>query len=188
MSNNLPVEKHDALLSELFSFVRGEQEAGNDKLLNIWQRPLTEKLEQGWSQAFVRLERCEEPQTFWACIGDSESRFREGDLLYLHAGSPLEKPLCRQLSFEREEDDRWLLRGNHAAAVWDEYAGGACYADPDAIDLTDYYERSLEDIATSQIGRDVVLPLLSGTNRGGYGRADAGAGTRTDYPVSGDGG
>ncbi|MBU1663782.1 MAG: DNA2/NAM7 family helicase [Gammaproteobacteria bacterium] len=157
-----------SLLSALLSFIHDEQTAGNQKLLDIWQRPLAEKLEQGWCQGFVRLERGEEAQTLWAYPDDSESRFREGDLLYLHGGSPMEQPYCRQLAFEREEDERWLLRGNRAVAVWDEYAGGPCYADPDSIDLTSYYERALEEIATSRIGQDVVLPLLSGALEIGF--------------------
>jgi len=46
--------------------------------------------------------------------------------------------------------------------VLEAYSRGRAYADPDAIDLTSYYERTIEEISTSQIGRDVVLPLLGG--------------------------
>lgn len=53
------------------------------------------------------------------------------------------------------------MRGNRAVAVWDDYTGGPCYADPDAIDLTSYYEKALADIASSQIGREIILPLLT---------------------------
>lgn len=152
----------DTLLSKLLDFIRDEQSVGNQKLRDIWQRPLADKLDKGWSQGFHRLERGDEPQTLWAYPDTSESRFREGDLLYLHSGTPQDNLLCRQLSFEREEDHRWLLRGNRAVAVWDDYTGGPCYADPDAIDLTSYYEKALADIASSQIGREIVLPLLAG--------------------------
>jgi DNA replication ATP-dependent helicase Dna2 len=153
-------EKFSALLDELLTFIREEREAANQKLVEIWKRPLAEKLENGWSQGFVRLERGE-PHTLWAYLDDSESRFREGDLLLLHNGNALEA-LGRRLSLELEEDDRWLLRGDPGATVLDGYEGGPCYADPDAMDLTAYYEQALDEIATSQIGREVVLPLLSG--------------------------
>lgn len=162
----------DTLLIELLDFIQNEQSVGNQKLLDIWQRPLAEKLAKGWSQGFDRLERGDEPQTLWAYLSIGESRFREGDLLYLHSGTPLDNLLCRQISFEREEDHRWLLRGNRAVAVWDDYTGGPCYADPDAIDLTSYYEKALADIASSQIGREIILPLLADDLKIGFDERD----------------
>ena len=168
----------ETLLIELLNFIRDEQSAGNQKLLDIWQWPLAEKLEKGWSQGFHRLERGEEPQTLWAYPDKSESRFREGDLLYLHRGTPHDDLLCRQLSFEREEDHRWLLRGHRAVAVWDGYHGGPCFADHDAIDLTSYYDKALADIASSQIGREIVLPLLAGEMEIGFDERDVADGER----------
>jgi DNA replication ATP-dependent helicase Dna2 len=155
-------ERVSHLLAELLSFVRDEQHAGDRKLLEVWERPLPEKLLKGLSQGFTRLERGEEPSTIWAYPDTSESRFREGDLLLLHSGSPLTSQLGRGLTLEAEDDDRWLLRGNRVAAVLHAYDGGHCYADPDGMDLTPYYERALEEISTSQIGQQVVLPLLDG--------------------------
>jgi DNA replication ATP-dependent helicase Dna2 len=149
------------LLSDLHRLVDDEQEAAHCRLMNAWKRPLPEKLQKGVTQGFVRLERGPEPTTLWACPDDTESRFREGDLLCLHRGDALE-PLCRGLSFELEEEDRWLLRGNRAAAAFGDYTGGVCYADPDAMDLTGFYKQTLEDIGTSATGREILLPLLSG--------------------------
>lgn len=159
---------NQALLSDMLSFIHDEQAYGIQKLVDVWERALAEKLEKGWSQGFLRLERGSEPQTLWAYPDDSESRFREGDLLFLHSGKPLESPLCRRLTLESEEDDRWVLRGKLALTALDEYDGGQCYADPDAMDLTPFYEQSIEDITTSQIGRDVILPLLSGALEIGF--------------------
>lgn len=150
-----------ALLATLHRLVQDEQQAAHHQLVTTWERPLSEKLLKGVTQGFVRLERGPEPTTLWAYPDDTESRFREGDLLCLHQGNALE-PLGRGLSFELEEDDRWLLRGIRAVAAFDDYRGGACYADPDAMDLTAYYRQTLEDIATSLSGRETLLPLLSG--------------------------
>lgn len=150
-----------ALLATLHRLVQDEQQTANHQLVTTWERPLSEKLLKGVTQGFVRLERGPEPTTLWAYPDDTESRFREGDLLCLHQGNALE-PLGRGLSFELEEDDRWLLRGNRAVAAFDAYTGGACYADPDAMDLAAYYKQTLEDIATSASGRETLLPLLSG--------------------------
>ncbi|WP_418647561.1 AAA domain-containing protein [Thauera butanivorans] len=149
------------LLSDLYQLVHDEQQAAHHQLMTAWERPLSEKLQKGITQGFLRLERGPEPTTLWAYPDDTESRFREGDLVCLHQGNALE-PLCRGLSFELEEDDRWLLRGNRAMAAFDDYTGGACYVDPDTMDLTGYYKQALEDITTSAAGRDTLLPLLSG--------------------------
>ena len=150
------------LLKELLAFIHDEQRAGDRKLIDVWGRPIVEKVETGWSQRFARLERTDDPGSLWAYLADGESRFREGDMLALHTGSPLDAMLGRGLTLESEEDDRWLLRGNRVGAALDAYAGGVTYADPDAMDLTPYYVKSLEEISTSRIGLDVVLPLLSG--------------------------
>jgi DNA replication ATP-dependent helicase Dna2 len=155
---------HIELLNCLRDFIRDEQLAAAAKLLDVWARPLSEKLANGLSQAFSRLERADDAGCFWAYVDPeaNESRFREGDLMMLHSGSPIDAPLGRRFSLDAEEDDRWLLRGNQVASLFDGYTGGPVFADPDAIDLTPYYERALDDISVSRIGCDVVLPLLSG--------------------------
>ena len=152
------------LLNVLREFVHDEQAAATQKLLDIWSRPLLEKLANGNSQRFLRLERADDAKHLWAVVdaGDTESRFREGDLIALHAGSPMESMLGRGFSLESEEDDRWLLRGDRVLSVFDGYVGGPAFGDPDNIDLTHYFERSLDEISISGIGREVVLPLLNG--------------------------
>lgn len=155
-------QHNEKLLAEVAVFVVREREEADRQRHDIWARALPEKLLKGQTQHFVHLERAEEGNTLWAWLGDGESRFREGDLLALHGGNPLENMLGRRFAFELEEDDRWLLRGQQVAGVIDACHGAGCYADPDTIDLTSYYERTLNEIRDSPIGRDVVLPLLGG--------------------------
>jgi DNA replication ATP-dependent helicase Dna2 len=150
------------LLAKLLAFVKDEQAAGHRKLLDIWSRPIDEKLRTGWSQRFSRLERTDDPLAVWAYPEDADSRFREGDMLVLHGGSPLDAVLARGITLECEDEDRWLLRGLRVPSALHAYEGGACFADPDGMDLTQYYEQALEEIGTSEIGREVVLPLLAG--------------------------
>jgi DNA replication ATP-dependent helicase Dna2 len=150
------------LLEDMHAFVRDEQRAAQDKLDGLWALPLRKKLAQGLTQRFARLERGDEPSQVWAHLGRGDSRFREGDLLCLHAGDAL-APLARRLTLEREDGERWLLRGERALSFWwDHYAGGACYADADAIDLTAFYLQSIQEIGASPSGRRMVLPLLAG--------------------------
>ena len=156
-------QSHDRLLADLLSFVRDEQAAGLRKLLDIWERPIGQKLETGWSQRFLRLERADDSTALWAYVDGGDSRFREGDMLVLHTGSPLDNLLGRAFTLEDEQEERWLLRGRKVDAVLRACGGDSCYADPDTIDLTPFYELAIEEISTSRIGREIVLPVLAGT-------------------------
>jgi DNA replication ATP-dependent helicase Dna2 len=160
-----PPDAARSLLADLRQLVVDERAAALRKVQTVWRRPLAEKLASGWTQRFSGLERGEEADTLWARPDEGESRFRQGDLLVLHAGDPGTRPLARSVSFELEEEERWLLRGREVATLWHQHGGGPCFADPDALDLTPYYERALDDIATSPIGTEVILPLLLGTFR-----------------------
>jgi DNA replication ATP-dependent helicase Dna2 len=150
------------LLSELRQFVEDERDAGGARLMAIWERPLEDKLREGWSQRFLRAERGPDSDTLLVYPDDGESRFREGDLLQLHAGRPSPDGPGRHLAFEAETDTAWLLRGRAAAAVRQAWPGLPLYADVDAIDLSASYEETLAEIARSEIGRELVLPLLAG--------------------------
>ncbi len=57
------------LIQKLYEFVYAEQAANLQKLNEVWERPLPEKLLQGWTQGFARLERSENPGKYgptWA--------------------------------------------------------------------------------------------------------------------------
>ncbi|MCI0994184.1 DEAD/DEAH box helicase [Pseudomonas corrugata] len=148
------------LIKKLFKFIYAERDANLQQLLQTWQRPLHEKLEKGLTQGFTHLERADKATCLWAHLDESESRFREGDMLRLHLGDPSTGLLCARMTFEREEEGRWLLSEKLANTVWDNYQGGPGYADMDALDLTPRYEKTLEDIADSINTDNLIIPLL----------------------------
>lgn len=113
-------------LQQLQQLIEDEQEVAYARLFEVWERPLADKLRKGISQGFAQLDPGPEPGTLWAWPDGSESRFREGDLLLLHQGNAL-TPLERQLSFEAEDESRWLLRGDQSDQVLKDYRQGACY-------------------------------------------------------------
>lgn len=156
----------ERMLRRLLEFVNDEQQAGQRRLLEIWDRRLDNKLATGWTQRFTRIERGDDAGTLraWLDEGDNESRFREGDMLVLHTGRPVEDMLARGLVLESEEDECWLLRGpgRKLVQVLHECESRPCYADADAIDLSGHQRQAIEEIAASRIGREIVLPLLSG--------------------------
>jgi DNA replication ATP-dependent helicase Dna2 len=159
----LPAQ-HQRLLDKLAAFVRDERDAALHKLLEIWDRPLQHKLHAGWSQKLTWIERADEPGLLRAHFDDGHSRFREGDLLLLHTGHPIDDMLARGLVLEAEDDDGWLLRGKDIDAALRAFGGRVCYADADAIDLTAWFEEVLEEIGSTPIGREIVLPLLACTS------------------------
>lgn len=148
------------LIQKLYEFIYAEQAANLQKLDEVWKRPLQDKLLQGWTQGFIRLERGEKPKHLWAYIDGNESRFRAGDLLRVHLGDAQGPLLCQGMKFEKEEDDRWLLSSDRAMLIWESYEEGVCYADPDGIDLTPRYIQTLQDIESDAQGNNAILPLL----------------------------
>ena len=167
------------LIQKLYEFVYAEQAANLQKLGDIWERALQDKLLQGWTQGFIRLERSENPKQLWAHLDDNESRFRTGDLLRLHLGDARGQVLCQGMKFEKEEDDRWLLSSDRAMFVWDDYQEGHCYADPDGIDLTPRYIQALQDIENDSLGNNAILPLLGNTPDISFNDADVEYGEQT---------
>ena len=163
--------RYARLLDGLRAFVQAEREAAQEKLFEVWRQPLADRLGKGLSQRFIRLEPGPEQGTLWAYTDGGESRFREGDLVCLHGGSPLTSMLAREAAFEAEDEERWLLRVRHAAAVTKAAEGAPCYADPDDYDLSKYYDEVLEDIGQtippSRAHRN-LMPLLDGRIRDGF--------------------
>jgi DNA replication ATP-dependent helicase Dna2 len=153
---------HSSLLSEIAAFVEDEQFQATERLRDMWGRPLAAKLQAGHTQRFLQIEPAESGDTVWAYPDEGESRFREGDLLVLHTGHPLDDLLGRGLALELDDGERWLLRGKAAGDVLRGLGVRAAYADADAMDLSTLFRVTLEDVRTSEIGREVLMPLLCG--------------------------
>lgn len=162
--------RYASLLEGLHTFVRNERAAAQERLLEAWRQPLPDRLAKGTAQRFLRIEPGPESGTAWA-YPDGESRFREGDLVCLHGGSPLGAMLAREAAFEAEEEERWLLRLRHAAAVIKAIGDTPFYADPDDFDLGKYYDMVLEDIGQAvppSRAHRVLMPLLDGRISDGF--------------------
>lgn len=163
--------RHARLLDGLRAFVQAERAAAQEKLFEVWRQPLADRLSKGLSQRFLKLEPGPEQGTLWAYVDDGESRFREGDLVCLHGGSPLTSMLAREAAFEAEDEERWLLRVRHAGAVVKAAQGAPCYADPDDYDLSRYYDEVLDDIGQAippSRAHRYLMPLLDGRIDNGF--------------------
>lgn len=122
------------VLKELQAFVYAEHEANTENLLEIWNKPLKEKLLKGETQriesvTFVDSNHLE------VVLGDNESRFREGDMICLHLGRPSDYKVFDQVTIEAENDGEWLLKVKVDQSLLPELSEG-CYADPAGYDRT----------------------------------------------------
>lgn len=148
------------VLKELQAFVYAEHEAGMENLLETWKKPLKGKLLKGETQR-IESVRYSGSNHLEVVLGDNESRFREGDMICLHLGDPCNHKIFDQVTIEAENGGEWLLKVKVDQSLLPELSEG-CYADPSCMDLKPFYDKALADVATSKIGRDVLLPMLSG--------------------------
>ncbi|MFS1430279.1 DEAD/DEAH box helicase, partial [Vibrio splendidus] len=148
------------VLKELQAFVYAEHEASMEKLLETWKKPLEEKLLKGETQRIESVS-CSGSNHLEVVLGDNESRFREGDMICLHLGDPSNHKVFDQVAIEAENDGEWLLKVKVDQSLLPQLSEG-CYADPAGMDLKPFYDKALADVATSKVGRDVLLPMLSG--------------------------
>ncbi|MGL6117512.1 DEAD/DEAH box helicase [Plesiomonas sp.] len=148
------------VLKELQAFVYAEHEATMENLLETWRKPLKEKLLKGETQR-IESVRYSGVNHLEVVLGDNESRFREGDMICLHLGDPCDQKIFDQVTIESENNGEWLLKVKVDQSLLPEISKG-CYADLACMDLKPFYDKAFADIATSRVGRDILLPMLSG--------------------------
>ncbi len=158
----LPAHPYAPLLAQLRVFVYQERDIAAARLLAAWKLPMPEKRRNGLAQRFRGLESGPEPATAWATLAAGQSRFREGDRLCLHTGSPFDNMLAREVEFQAEEEQRWLLRFRNAGEVPPPDDVHYFYAEQDGIDLTKMFEQALDEIASADSASKFILPLLAG--------------------------
>jgi len=161
------------ILEQLRQFVIHEAEASLAKLMIVWEKALTEKLQNGESQHFRYLEYQRGSDMIVAYLGDNESRFREGDLLCIHYGNALNERFIQQVSLDREYDDYWLLSGFEIKNQFEHYTQKQCYADEDNLDLSQYFFKAIDDVSKERIGREVIIPILDESRELDVNDADA---------------
>jgi DNA replication ATP-dependent helicase Dna2 len=147
------------VLKKLKAFVDAEHQASMAKLLDLWEKPLKDKLYKGETQQINFVKSLGKGQ-LEVTLGQSESKFREGDMVCLHLGEPHVERIVSRATIEAEDDGKWLLRAKFDQTHIAKLQSG-CFADPDGMDLTSFYDKALLDVATSPIGRNTLLPLLA---------------------------
>lgn len=127
--------------------------------------PVEKRVEGGWCLAGLGWRRCiAEDHSIAEFIlkEGNDSRLREGDYVRLTSAAGGDVA-CQATIYREEAEAIWLKRRSGA---WDELwltESGADYVlDSDYVDLSQFYERALEAVMQSSIGRKCILPFLQG--------------------------
>lgn len=141
--------------------VRDDIAAQTARLLDIWQKPLSERLAQGKAIDNLRFLGFTDDNMLRLHCPENESFFREGDILRLHRGNPQEGPFCNvNLDYEDEDEIQIApILGCGIAQQLEETPDG-WILDFGLFDLSERYTKAFDEAAQSQIGRNTVLPVL----------------------------
>lgn len=128
-------------------------------------RPVEERVESGWCLAGLGWRRCAPEDAGIAEFilrHGNESRLREGD--YVRLTSAAGGDVSMQATIYREEEDALWLKLSDGA--WDEFwligPGADCMVDADFVDIEGFYQRALDAVSQTSIGRECILPFLEG--------------------------
>jgi DNA replication ATP-dependent helicase Dna2 len=149
------------LMTDLRQFVEAEHKASLKSFFEIWEKSLKAKINTGETQEIKSVRRFDSNH-LTIILGENESRFREGDMIRFHSGNPLQEPWITNAVIEEDNEDEWLVRVYEVDADAVNLLSHNCFADPDTMNLKGFYDQSLDDIATSATGRDIILPLFMG--------------------------
>lgn len=153
-------------LDKLRTFIQEERIAQQEKLRDVWNKPLQKKLRSGETQQIDKIY-IKDNSLLVLTLGEGDSRYREGDMLCLHLGDATTTQFVRQSTFEAETaEGQWLVRlvdakpGDIRDVIRE--TKGPFYAEIDGMDLKSFYDKALDDVANSRLGKKVLLPLLAG--------------------------
>lgn len=153
------------LQQDLTFYVRGEHEAQRKSLARIWAMPLNQRVEEGYCVAGGRLQSVRPPKGVTIKFTANDSRFREGDFVRVSRGNPA-APLCEAVVVRAEDESIELEVWGEAQELMN--VGQAVtdlQIDESALDLEQLYLGAIEELGRSEIGRSIILPLLSGKRK-----------------------
>jgi DNA replication ATP-dependent helicase Dna2 len=149
-------------LHELDRHMRREIRLQRMACEEIWHTPLAERIGQGHALGPLRVAGIAHdrvtlhPAATSAELADCS--LREGDFVCLSRDTPL-APVGRFIHAGEDADGIHLLRWKGGMPATD---AQDWVIDPDFYDMTDRFAEAIESLATTDLGRDRVLPLLMG--------------------------
>jgi DNA replication ATP-dependent helicase Dna2 len=149
------------LLRQLEVMIQREVNEQREQIERQWSLPLSERVRSGKAIEGLCLKRINEQtgRLVMTCQTNN-SRFREGDHLFLHRSHPLLEPVIECiLEYDEEQYIEIFPQGN-ARRLIDNPRGWI--ADEGFMDLSGYYLEALNEVADRQVGRLRILPLILG--------------------------
>lgn len=149
------------LQNELGQFVADEHSAQRDSMHRLWASPLSERVEDGRCIANLRVTAQPAPHTWRLECDGNDSRFREGDVVRLSRGDPqypFMDAVVHTVGDTSIEVFKWRALAEDNCAIGQT---GICI-DESFIDLEDRYRGAIEDLGKTDVGRELILPLLRG--------------------------
>lgn len=151
-----------AFIEQLARLVVEEAEESRRQVQQVWTRPLAERVAAGRAVADVRVERVEPGGLITLSCRRNESRFREGDVLCLNRDSPFFEPAIL-VTLEADEETELLVSSEDPSAAFVDLDGWTL--DEGYLDFSGALLGALDQAADTAIGRERVLPLLTGRSR-----------------------
>ncbi len=153
------------LQDELREFVMCEQEAQRVALARLWAKPVWQRVEEGRCLTGGRLKTSRLPRSVIIEFAANDSMFRDGDFVRVSFGNP-EDPLAEAVVVQA--DDEWV-----ELEVWCGASELAVRAgqrmdlqiDQSAMDLERHYLAAIDDLGKTEVGREILLPLLAGERK-----------------------
>ena len=150
-----------ALLERLKDFIAQDTQNKHAQLRKKWALPLGERVARGYALEGISIQNLKADGQIGLHCYRNESRFREGDFMVLHRGDPAgEEAVQIALEFDAETSlEARLLDGKFF--LLEMYTEG-WIADESMLDLSGFFRDTLDEVADTVRGRDLILPLISG--------------------------
>jgi DNA replication ATP-dependent helicase Dna2 len=155
------MQNYRALIKNLEDFVLAESANQMAQLEKKWSRPLSDRLAKGDAIAGLNVQSAIYDGRITLTCTRNDSRFREGDYIFLHKGSPTDDDAIL-VTIEDDQETTLVVRLNDGDIYYlEEYPDG-WIADEGFLDLTKFYLDAINQAADTTVGREIVLPLLTG--------------------------
>jgi DNA replication ATP-dependent helicase Dna2 len=149
-------------LEELDRHMRREIQLQRMACEEVWHTPLAMRVEQGHSLGPLKVKAVSKDRVLLhsadLCAELADCSLREGDFVCLSRDTPL-APIGHFIHAGEDDSGIHLVRwkGEVPPAVGDDWV-----VDPDFYDMTTRFTEAIEALASTDSGRDRILPLLMG--------------------------
>lgn len=150
-------------LRQLRRLVLDETASVRQQIFQVWSKSVPERVAVGLALEGVRIVHVEPDGTIELACDRNASRFREGDVLLLNRGNPLEQPNLL-VTLEIDDETSLIVSSEDPDVNWgtvlDQRTGWVL--DQGFLDFSQFILDALDQSGDTAIGRERVLPLLMG--------------------------